>query len=409
MNYKDIIFDREAGPLLLAINISRLAAGLVPFGLIAMYSSKHEYMFAGIASALLMAAGTLTAPYKGRVVMRFTPLRTIIPMSVGYCLCVGFGAFLSFIDKPFYVAVVFLLMGTLIAPPTPALVRTLWTRLALTDSHNRALHTLDSVSEELVFAITPLITTFFWSTVGAFWAIPVGLFCGFIGTTAIITLAGRNYTSTHNLISHPLSVGKSEGHEYQMHDVRSIYFNRITWGILGPMLGLGSAMGALSILLTKWSETILSEQSMAGVFLSIISFSGFFVGLLFGKVNAESISTQAQYRMASLAVAIGVIVITLGGNLFFVVIGSVILGSGMTIMFITSFMLIGAYYLEIRQTEMNAAIGASFDVGSGVANLSTGFLLSYFSLNLSLCLLSVVVILFTSMSFFIEAPAGYRR
>ncbi|WP_353061696.1 hypothetical protein [Arcanobacterium hippocoleae] len=108
--YKEILSDREASPLLLAINFSRLAAGLVPFGLIALYASKHEYMFAGIASSLLMAAGALTAPYKGRLIMRFSPLRTIVPMSVGYCSFMALGAFLSYVDQPFHIAVVFCLL-----------------------------------------------------------------------------------------------------------------------------------------------------------------------------------------------------------------------------------------------------------------------------------------------------------
>ncbi|WP_353065988.1 hypothetical protein [Arcanobacterium hippocoleae] len=132
-------------------------------------------------------------------------------------------------------------------------------------------------------------------------------------------------------------------------------------------------MGALSILLTKWSEASLGEQSASGIFLSIISFSGFFAGLFFGKIKPRSLSISSQYQIASLSIAVGVVFISLGSRLLFVVIGSIVLGSAMTIMFIISFVLIGEHYREAQQTEMNAAIGASYDISSGLSNLSAGF------------------------------------
>ncbi|MFW0179635.1 MFS transporter [Rothia sp. P7208] len=408
MKYKDILSNKDAAPILLAINFSRLAAGLVPFGLIALYSSKHEYAYAGIASSLLMATGALSAPYKGKLIMRFAPVKTVIPLSMIYCLFVALGAFLSYSNKPFYIAIVFLFAGNLVAPPTPALVRTLWTRIANNQDYNRALHALDSITEELVFAITPLITAFLWSTVGAFWVIPVGLLCGFISTSSIIILAGRKNAPTYELIH-------SSDNAYirasaNSTDTRSssIYFNRITWGLLGPMLGLGAAMGALSIILTRWSEVSIGEQYASGIILSIISFSGFFAGLLFGKFKINSLSTATQYTIASLAIGVGILFISLGFDIAFVVIGAVILGSAMTIMFIASFVLIGEHYEVVEQTEMNAAIGASFDIASGVSNLSAGFLISMFGLLASFHVMSIAILPLVALSFLLQAKNRLR-
>lgn len=408
MRYKDILSNKDAAPLLLAINFSRIAAGLVPFGLIALYSSKHEYAYAGIASSLLMATGALSAPYKGKLVMRFSPAKTIIPLSTGYCLLVATGAFLSYIDRPFYIAIIFLFLGNLIAPPTPALVRTLWTRIASDDDYNRALHALDSVTEELVFAITPLITAFLWSAVGAFWAIPVGLLCGFTGTSAIIFFAGRKNATTREMIYRQNTSDTSSCKDTATSRSKSIYLNRITWGILGPMLGLGAAMGALSILLTNWSEVSLGEQSASGIILSIISFSGFFAGLLFGKLKTRALSTGTQYTIASLAIGIGMLFISLGMGVTFVVVGAIILGSAMTVMFIASFILIGEHYQTLEQTEMNAAIGSSFDIASGISNLSAGFLLSSLGLLPSFHVVCIIILPLVALSFLLQTKSRSR-
>ena len=65
-SYRRLIIDREIGPLLFAVNFGRLSGGIVPFGLVAFYSDRQEYIHAGVASAVLMVVSSLTAPYKGR-------------------------------------------------------------------------------------------------------------------------------------------------------------------------------------------------------------------------------------------------------------------------------------------------------------------------------------------------------
>ena len=53
-SYRRLIIDREIGPLLFAANFGRLSGGIVPFGLVAFYSDRQEYIHAGVASAVLM-------------------------------------------------------------------------------------------------------------------------------------------------------------------------------------------------------------------------------------------------------------------------------------------------------------------------------------------------------------------
>lgn len=245
-SYRRLIIDREIGPLLFAANFGRLSGGIVPFGLVAFYSDRQEYIHAGVASAVLMVVSSLTAPYKGRLITRYSPRATIVPMSLVFALLLGTGVTLNASGASFVVAMAGIVSGAAVAPPTPAVVRAIWTNVAETPATNRALHALDSTTEELTFAISPLITSVLWATGGVFWSIPVGLCAGVLGNIAIVVLASRREASSHALMTRPLSGPPASNELFESVSVtskRSIYFQPAAVGLLLPMVGLGIAMG----------------------------------------------------------------------------------------------------------------------------------------------------------------------
>ena len=333
--------------------------------------------------------------------MRISPRKAVVPMSFTYCLLTLIGVYLSSIDKPFTVALLFLVTGALIAPPIPALVRAIWTKLACNSETNRALHALDSITEELVFAISPLVTSLIWSTIGAFWTIPVGLTCGFLGNVAIILLASRKKSQSRELVVHP---HRTTGDEISKtgNISRSIYLKKTTAGLLLPMFGLGIAMGGISVVLPKWAETNLGTPSASGIILSIISFAGFIAGIFFGKIKNDFIASRFQYQIASLLVASGVVVFSFGNSSVSALFAATMIGAGMTPMFIVSFIMIGEFYNEIHHTEMNAAVGSSFTVGDGAASFCAGLLITYCGMHLTFFLMVLSVSIFCFGSFLIQ-------
>ncbi len=64
ISYRSLLSSKDTARILLAINISRLSGGIVPFGLVAFYASRDDFSAAGIASAIFMVVGAFTAPYK---------------------------------------------------------------------------------------------------------------------------------------------------------------------------------------------------------------------------------------------------------------------------------------------------------------------------------------------------------
>lgn len=259
-SYRRLIIDREIGPLLFAANFGRLSGGIVPFGLVAFYSDRQEYIHAGVASAVLMVVSSLTAPYKGRLITRYSPRATIVPMSLVFALLLGTGVTLNASGASFVVAMAGIVSGAAVAPPTPAVVRAIWTNVAETPATNRALHALDSTTEELTFAISPLITSVLWATGGVFWSIPVGLCAGVLGNIAIVVLASRREASSHALMTRPLPGPPASNELFESVSVtskRSIYFQPAAVGLLLPMVGLGIAMGGAELDSSRlvWAES----------------------------------------------------------------------------------------------------------------------------------------------------------
>lgn len=392
VSYWKILTNRETGPLLLAANFGRLSGGLVPFGLVAFYTDRNEPVFAGIASVTFMVISSLTAPYKGRLVTRYSPRTAILPMSLIFALLVTAGVSLDVTGFGFAPAITGISAGSAFAPPTPAVVRSVWTNISDTQQMNRALHALDSTTEELTFAISPLITAFLWSTIGPFWSIPIGLFAGLIGNATIVWLASRPPASSRVLMTQPRTSQGCDNIENTNGTHKralSLYLRPSATGLLLPMLGLGVVMGGLSLVLPSWAGENLGNQSASGLLLAIISFAGFAAGLVFGRLPERWVSARLQYQMSAALISVGALFFSLSDDIVGAICAAILIGVGMTPMFIASYAMVGDYFSGHEHTEINAALGSTFNIGDGLASLLCGFALVALATGQVLLLLGV--------------------
>lgn len=322
-------------------------------------------------------------------------------MSLVFALLLGTGVTLNASGASFVVAMAGIVSGAAVAPPTLAVVRAIWTNVAETPATNRALHALDSTTEELTFAISPLITSVLWATGGVFWSIPVGLCAGVLGNIAIVVLASRREASSHALMTRPLSGPPASNELFESVSVtskRSIYFQPAAVGLLLPMVGLGIAMGGLSLILPAWSGQNLGAEAISGVLLSVVSFAGFLAGIAFGKLPGGRVAARLQYQGAVALVAVGVLLFMVSEGIVLAVLGASCVGVGMTPMFIASYMMVGDYFADTSHTEINAALGSSFNIGSGIATTVCGFALVVLGTNNVLLALTICTIALAATS-----------
>lgn len=395
IKYIKLLADSDTRRLLVLINFGRLSSGLVPFGLIALYTSRGEPAHAGIITFLFMLLSSATAPYKGRIISRFSPKKTVIPLSFTYTIITLAGLVFAHVSYNFLLSTALILIGILFAPPTQALVRAMWNEMSSTSAYNKALHALDSVTEELIFVITPIITAFFWATTNPIFSIVLGILAGLLANCGIISLGCKKSKYRH------LVYNKQKVHAYDsfsLYPQKHLYFNKITFGLLAPLFGLGFTMGSLSIILPTWTGKYIGSEAASGVLIGLISLAGFIAGIFYGKINFKNIKNNRQYQILSALLACGILIFFPAQNIYISFISMLLIGTAMTPMFISSYTLVDKYYDSTRHTEINAALGSSFNIGSGIATLYAGLSLTFLETNAALFTTLIIVLLAACIS-----------
>lgn len=400
VKYRELLSSRDIASVLTVVNIGRLSSGVVPFGIVAYFTDKHAYAQAGIASSVFMVVTALTAPAKGRMISRLSPKVTLLPMSILYALACAAGILLA--DQlPFVVVLAFILTGGACAPPTGAVVRSLWTEIAGdNDAENRALHSLDSVSEEFTFAIAPVITAAIWAWAGAVWAVPIGGVLTIVGTALLLAVGLTGSAPTRHVLTQQLQpdapTAKPTGFRGRCAHAVAAYRSRAAVGLLVPMLGLGAAMGALSIVLPAWASNHVGSPAFSGVLLGVVSLAGAIAGLVAPKLPTAHLSDVRQYQLAAGTVAISMVVFAVSGSVAVSLIAAVLLGVGMTPMFISAYVLVGKIARKQDHTEINAALGSGFNLGDGLTGLVIGVLITLTSGAVALGVFAAVVAVLAS-------------
>ncbi|WP_026179001.1 MFS transporter [Streptomyces hokutonensis] len=388
--FRALLTDKRVASAIAAVTIGRLAAGMVPFGMIALFTSKHELGWAGAAFAAFLIGAAVFGPYKGAFIDRFGAHRLLLPMALAFAVTASAAALTAQSGRIvlYPVALVLTAASAVLAPPNSAVLRTVWTEMARSDAENTRLHSLDSVVEEATFVVAPLLTSGIWLVVGAQWAVITGGLCALVGTvwfSRVIHLLGADRV-VHG--SPPAKAGPGV-------DKRStvgILFSRNGMAVLAPMTALGLAMGALSVGYPAWALEH-SHAQLAGVLMALDSVGGIVAGLIYGRLPDRQAQLWRRYFGATVILAAGVAVVALSTNLPVVMLGSLLVGASLTPMYIIAFVLVGAAFPKDRHTTVNASIGSAYNLGSGLSALAVGAALAEWQLTGTLLLAAALALL----------------
>lgn len=386
--YGGILRRRGLAGILGAAMIGRLTAGVVPFGAVALFSDSERYTEAGFAFATFLIVGALTGPWRGRLVDQYSAARVLPALTVPFVGLVVVAALTSSLPWA-VVSIAGFGLAAALTPPGGAVLRTVWTVISRTDDEKKALHSLDSVLEELTFVLSPLLVAAVWFTVGPRVAVIIGGMSAVVGISLLMMFAKvagswvwEAFTQTNPSVAERGSSGDRR--------TRSLVRERNGVALLAPMVGLGLALGVVGVLMPAWAGQD-HRPELSGVLLAVISAGGTISGLIYGKVTAKP-SRWIQYAAAGVLVAGGVVALAATERLVVGLLAALVIGVGMTPMFIVAYLLVGDAVSRARLTEANSALRSAYNLGSGGGAASIGLLVTLTSISLSLLATAAVVL-----------------
>jgi MFS family permease len=172
--------------LLAAAMIGRLASGMVPFGAVAVFTTRGQPGYAGVAFAVFLVFAGVSGPWRGRLVDSHGAGRVLPILAALFAALVCAAALTAAVPV---LSLAALAGSAILVPPSGATLRTVWTAIATAPDENRALHSLDSVLEEVTFVISPLLTSLFWAALSPVWALIAGAATAVAGVALLLLAA----------------------------------------------------------------------------------------------------------------------------------------------------------------------------------------------------------------------------
>lgn len=386
-----VLRKRGVVSILVAMCASRIAAGMIPFGLVTYFASRNDFASAGFSSTIFMIAVSLSGPVKSRIIQKYAPGVIIVSMaiisSVAFCLCIAS----SFYLHSTIFAFLLIALGAISAPPTGAVVRSAWNQISGSPSEKKFLHSIDSVMEEAVFALTPILTSIIWVSIGPQWGVPLGSIAGFIGSYIVVQV-GKN-SDAKKLFS----INRKQSQIEQNESCRNrginsfrLYFSLKSVGLLLPSLGIGISIGTLTIVLPAWASSYTKSQAISGVILGVISLSGAISASCGDRLSPYKADERKKIIYYGVPLTVSLFLFSIADNIFTEVLSAIMFGYGMTPIFVSSYMLVSALYNEEFHTELNASLGAAFNIGSGCSTAVVGSFIREIPINILLLLLALV-------------------
>ncbi|WP_030275863.1 MFS transporter [Streptomyces sp. NRRL B-24484] len=400
--YRSLLGDRRVASVITAVTLGRLAAGMVPFGMIAVFTGRHQLGWAGAAFAAFLIGAALSGPAKGALIDRHGAHRLLVPMALAFAATTAGAAVLALSDSSVLrpAALALTAASAALAPPNSAVLRTVWTEIARSDAENTRLHSLDSVVEEATFVVAPLLTSGIWLVVGAQWAVITGGLSALLGTlwfwrTVHALGADRVLRGTPK----PSAPGGGSGGSGGSGERRGVLLSRNGAALLAPMAALGVAMGALSVGYPAWALAHGHVQ-LAGVLMALDSVGGIVAGLAYGRLPTRDARPWRRYFGAVLVLVAGLAIVAVSTGPAPVVLGSLLVGASLTPMYVIAYLLVGTGFPKDRHTTVNAGIGSAYNLGSGAAALAVGALLGPWRLTPTLLAVAALTLLLGAAALF---------
>lgn len=333
--------------------LGRLSYGIAPLALVlALTGAAGSYAVAGGVMALMGLTVSVLVPIRAALIDRYGPARALPPMAVAYALvlaCLAAVTWQPGASGP-------LLGGLAVAagacaPPLGPVTRMLWSELLPDPALLRRGYSLDTVAEELLYVVGPLLA---------------GLVAAFATPSAGVAVsAGLVLTGTLLLVSSPTVRGLSGSPAATAVSPRKR--SRIGFGVAQPVaaaLGIGVFLGSVELLMVAFAKEHHQTSAVAWCVASL-SIGSAVGGMIYGALPWR-VPDRIRLPMLVAAPALGLALAGLSPNVQVLAVAA-----GTTGLFISP-ALATAYLIADEAAPRNARTRAGGWVNTAVNGGSSG-------------------------------------
>ncbi|WP_301310094.1 MFS transporter [Nonomuraea roseoviolacea] len=367
--------------------VGRLSYGIVFLSLVlAVTRATGSYTMAGTAMALFGLASSLLSPLRALLIDRYGIRRALPPMAAAYALLLGLVAVLTWRPgTPGAVLWLFAGLTGAFTPPLGPVMRTLWRDLLPDGPLLQRAYSLDTVAEELLYVIGPLIagvlTGLAHPSLGI--AVSAGLVTG--GSLALAFSPAAPPSAKRPAVSgRARAAAEVPAVSQPVHDGRAAGRRRKVAGATGlrrPVVvasGMGMCLGALSLLIVAFAERHGRLAAVAWVEAALATGSAV-GGLAYGAVSWR---LGLERRLPLLATALALSLAAAGFAPDMVALSLLVGVAGLFVspVLTTAYMLADEVADPGSRTQAGAWVNTAFNTGYSAGSASAGLLIGRLAL-----------------------------
>ncbi|MGH3449061.1 MAG: MFS transporter [Nocardioidaceae bacterium] len=366
VSYRAVLTLPHARSTFAAAVVGRVSYGTLPLALLFVtQQATHSY---GVAGAVLAVFGlaTVTAPAKSRLMDRHGQRTLLIVLGVGYPLALATytGLTLQPDPRPGLLLGVAAVAGCLTPPLGPAM-RALWAEMAPNPALKQRAYSLDSVVEESLYAVGPLLVSLVLTVADARAALLL---------TACLVAAG-----TIGLALSTVSATMAPHRRPQRAPALTTRPDRLgplaapgMWPVLVAILGAGAGLGVLEVAVPARASAE-GGPATAGYLMAALAVGSAAGGIVWGRRHHTGARVR-QLTVLLLLMGVGLATCAWVSELAVLAALLLVLGSMIAPAFIVSYLAVDEIAPEHQRTEATTWVNTVSNLGVSASTALAGFL-----------------------------------
>src|SRR3954447_12227319 len=328
---------------------------MYPIGIVLIISARDgRYGFAGVLSACYVFGNAVGSPLLGRLVDRYGQRRLLLPCGAVHTAGVIMLAVLLQADAPDWTLVVPAVVFGFSYLSIGSLVRARWAHQVAGDPQLSTAMSIESVLDELIFVIGPLIATLLATQAAPVLVLYLGVALIVVGTLWLGALRATEPPA------HPIPA------DGQVSALRARGMVVLTIGTLG----LGATFASAEVSMVAYCGQH-GQRGMSGLVLATVALGSCLAGLAYGAV-AWRADLLVRFRNQAVVFAVLPAVLLLSTNVLTLVLLGFVVGLGIAPALITAFGMVQQLVPARALTEGLSWINTGISVGYGAGAALVG-------------------------------------